>query len=101
MAWEDRNGNPYYYRKRREGKRVVSEYVGPGLIGQMAAELDAEDRLERGCARANLVKQRTETKAIDQQVRDVESQIRTLTRAFLLAAGYHPHKRQWRKKRNG
>ena len=44
MAWEDRNGRLYYYRKRREGKRVVSEYVGNGFAGMMAEELDGEDR---------------------------------------------------------
>ena len=32
MAWEERNGKSYYYQKRREGDRVVSEYIGTGEL---------------------------------------------------------------------
>ncbi len=30
MPWESRGDNRYYYRKRREGRRVLSEYLAPG-----------------------------------------------------------------------
>ena len=40
MAWEERNGNRYFYRKRRVGDRVISEYVG----GDFMAEFIAENR---------------------------------------------------------
>ena len=40
MAWEERNGNQYYYRKRRQGNRVVSEYVGKGAWIHAVATLE-------------------------------------------------------------
>jgi len=30
MGWEERRGRKYFYRKRRNGGRVVSEYLGAG-----------------------------------------------------------------------
>jgi hypothetical protein len=100
VAWEDRNGNSYYYRKRREGKRVVSDYVGNGFLGQLAEAVDIDERYEENLARTNFRKQKRNVKLIDEQVREVEKYIRAVTRAVLLLSGYHSHKRQWRKRRN-
>jgi len=36
MSWE----RGYYYRARKVKGRVVNEYIGPGLVGQIAARLD-------------------------------------------------------------
>ena len=44
MAIEFRGGGAFYYRKRREGDRVVSEYVGGGLVGLIVAQDDEGDR---------------------------------------------------------
>ena len=101
MAWEDRNGKYYYYRKRRQGEHVVSEYVGSGFLGAFAEDLDRAERVESEQARAGLKFQKEEAAAMDQQIFQLESSVNTLARAVLLVSGYHPHKRQWRKQRNG
>jgi hypothetical protein len=99
MAWEDRNGNRYYYRKRRQGKHVVSEYVGGGFVGIIAEGFDLEDRQEVECKRHEMRKQKRQAASIDVQVRGVEKMTRAITRACLLLAGYHIHKGEWRKAR--
>jgi hypothetical protein len=99
MAWEDRNGTLYYYRKRREHGRVVSEYVGNGLAGFMGAEQDAEDRQAVEHKRRELRKAQLAAAAIDTPLREVEELTRLISRAHLLLAGYHYHKGQWRKVR--
>ena len=100
MGWENRNGRRYYYRKRREGGRVVSEYVGNGLAGEIAEIFDAEDRCENEYKRHQLREQKASEQAIDSQTGEVEKYTWTITRACLLLAGYHTHKGQWRKLRN-
>jgi hypothetical protein len=100
MAWENRNGRRYYYRKRRAGKRVVSEYVGTGLAGEIAEIFDEEVRCETEYERRELRKQKTRFKEIDIQAGEVEDYTRTVTRACLLLAGYHTHKGQWRRLKN-
>ena len=42
MGLEQRKGNLYYYRKRRDGERVVSEYVGNSDIAFSLARLSAD-----------------------------------------------------------
>jgi hypothetical protein len=101
MAWEERNGRRYYYRKRREGNRVVSEYMGGGFSGQLAEILDMEDRQEADYKRRELGKQKRQTAPIDNKVDEIEKYTRAITRACLLLAGYHTHKGQWRKRHDG
>jgi len=100
MGWEYRGNRLYYYRKRREGKRVVSEYIGNDFIGELAEILDMEDHEEARKTRANWVTTKAKVKATEQEINELEVKIGTFTQAFLLVSGYHPHKRQWRRKRN-
>jgi hypothetical protein len=101
MGWEDRNGKQYYYRKRRDGRRVVSEYIGCGFVGELAEDMDIVDRAENHQARElwRATKQSADT--IASQARQVEKVTQAMTRAALMLSGYHTHKRQWRKRRDG
>jgi hypothetical protein len=99
VAWEDRGNRQYYYRKRRIGNRVVSEYVGAGLRAELTAEEDMLEREHRKRERQEWNELKSEVQALDRELDSVGDLTRCLTRASLLLAGYHPHKGQWRKKR--
>jgi hypothetical protein len=91
MAWEDRNGNFYYYRKRREGKRVISEYIGNGLSAQIAEIFAMEDRAETQQARVDWLKQKRSAEMMDKRINELERYTKAVTRAVLLVSGYHLH----------
>ncbi len=99
MGWEKRGGKLYYYRKRRVGDRVVSDYIGAGPLAELLAIEDEFEREEREAQREAWKQERDAILADDKMVDDVVDQVRTLTRAWLLAHGYHTHKGQWRRKR--
>lgn len=100
MGWEKRNGRSYYYRKRRDGDHVVSEYVGSGALAAICAQTDAESRQERENERRARQQERDEDALIDTELAEATSMFKTLTECCLLAAGFHKHKGQWRKKRH-
>jgi hypothetical protein len=97
MAW-DRRG--YYRRNRKVSGKVVTEYVGGGTLGQLAAQIDAEERACRDTARAADRETRARLEALDKPVADLNELADLLARAALLAAGFHQHKRgPWRRRR--
>ena len=99
MGWEARRGGQYYYEKVRVGKRVVSHYVGSGLLGECAATLARQQQLEQTRQRLAIRAKREEIDAVVGDVVAVYAGIETLTRAVLTLAGYHQHDRHWRKRR--
>jgi hypothetical protein len=101
MGWENRNGRLYFYRKRRDGKRVVSEYVGTGLVAELSWALDGEEKHNANLKRIERDQRRQAVKMIDDNAAQVEKYTKIITRACLLLADYHAPKRQWRKVRNG
>ena len=99
MGWETRGNGSYYYRKVRDGSRVRSEYVGAGLVAEAMAEIDDigrfSDAHERATWAATVQAERDAERAINESAEVAE----TLTAAVLIAAGYHTHRRQWRRQR--
>ena len=96
MAWENRHGRLFYYRKVREGKRVRSIYLGrceeAYLCSELVEETNHSQRMER-----NLLKPDNE---IESQLSALDAEIAAITKATLITAGFHQHKGTWRKKRN-
>jgi len=99
MGWETRGHGRYYYRKSRRGGRVRSEYIGAGWIADMAADADELARqrqaLEAAALRALVDHDAPHVAALAQ----VDDAIGHMTTAALIAAGYHTHRRQWRRQR--
>ena len=100
MAWEERNGRHYYYRKMRRGRKVISEYVGTGTFAELIALQDECDRKEKEIAQNKWKKQIEDLCQLDSDVMQAALLIRNIVRAYLLISGYHPHKGQFRKRRN-
>ena len=99
MGWETRGNGTYYYRKVRRGGRVCSEYVGRGLVADMLADIDG------GARHDAQVQQQARRAEVDAERRtaatlaEVDRMVQDLTAAALIAAGYHAHRRQWRRQR--
>ena len=91
----------YYYHKRRIGGRVVSEYVGGGVVGEAVALQDERNRLEQAERRQADRRVREEMRTLDRQADEVAELIRALAQGMLLATGHHTHRGQWRKRRDG
>lgn len=101
MGWETRRrGGHYYTRSRREGGRVVREYVGSGYTALLAASMDKNERREKAENRERDAKVRKTMAAVDALIAEAGTEARSTLEAALEAAGYHQHKRgEWRKQR--
>ena len=76
MGWEDRNGRRYYYRKRREGSRVVSEYYGAGPFAETLSTEDQARQQDQARERRETAKRRAEVLAVDAQLDGVGDLVR-------------------------
>ena len=99
MAIEFRGNQNYYYRKVWRGGTCRSEYVGGGYTGALCAQLDEHDRWKLKAERHKLRQAIAEQDEIDGQIDAMGARLEELVTAALLVAGYHRHKRQWRKAR--
>jgi hypothetical protein len=78
----------------------VSQYV-PASVAALSAQLDAVSRAERKAERAARRRDQVELAQFACTGADLESVARSLVRLALSDAGFHQHKGQWRKRRNG
>jgi hypothetical protein len=97
VGWER---GRYYTRSRKVNGRVVREYVGTGLAGELAADLDELKRERRAAERARDRQERARLEALDASLNELNDLADLLARAALLAAGFRQHNRgEWRKRR--
>ena len=102
MAWEQRNGRGRYYtRSRKVNGRVVREYVGTGIAGELAAAADKARRAERSAERAAVKAEIASASRVEAELREVELIVDLFTRGALLDAGFErTPKREWRRRRD-
>ena len=101
MGIESRhNGSKlYYYKKRRVGSKVVSEYQGGGEVVSILQHIQARERAEKAAERERLRAERMSMAEIDKQLDDFSRMVDTFMTAELISKGFHQHKRQWRRRR--
>ncbi len=99
MGWKTIKGNRYYYRVRREGGRVVTEYYGKRRPAELLARLVDMDRAERVIQVARQAEKRDQDAEIDQALDDLVNEAKTQAKDLLITAGCYQHKRQWRRRR--
>ena len=99
--WERRDrGGLYYTRSKKVNGKVIREYVGGGLLGQLAARIDSDERRRREEKAALWRQERESLEALDGLTEELYEAAEVLAKAALLAAGYHQHRRgEWRKRR--
>jgi hypothetical protein len=100
MPWIEKGNGRYYYRSRREGDRVISEYIGCGPLAEMIAQQDEQERIERQLERRHELEKRHAHKSIEREVDELSDLINCMVQAAYLITGHHTHKRQWRKRKN-
>jgi hypothetical protein len=101
MAWEkrERGTSNYYTRSKRVNGKVVREYIGGGELARIASEIDTERRALRKVERQQEREELERLEALDALVCELCEVTEILTRAHLLALGYHEHKGEWRRER--
>jgi hypothetical protein len=99
MGWKWINGRRYYYRSEREGGRVKSVYFGAGEDGRLMDQLAAFEKLERAADREQVREEREEADAEERSVSGWFDDVQAVADAAMVAAGFHKHKGQWRRKR--
>lgn len=101
MGWEQRKRTGrYYYRLVRRGGKTVRQYVGRGVLGEIAADLDERIRRERKQARAGWTKERAALETADAALNEYYEAVGQAVGYFLLAGGLHQHRGEWRQWRS-
>jgi len=96
MAYE-RGG--HWYKSRREGGHVVTEYIGSGELGRYTAEVDNMKQQQRARERSERQAFAAQEHELDRELDTIAAQLKALTKAALLASGYHLHSGTWRRAR--
>ena len=84
MGWEERNGRMYYYSKRREGDRVISEYIGAGMGAEAIATIERIDQEKQKLASLRMHNEREKHMKDERDAKEFGELTRLLTRASRL-----------------
>lgn len=99
MAWEPRRGGgKYYYRSRRIDGKVVKEYIGTGAEAERIAEQDRQAREQRRRQREEVKALEAKLAATQKHVDGLIERTELMLAAYLLTAGFHCHRSEWRQK---
>lgn len=101
MGWKQIGNNRYFYRSRREGGKVASEYFGSGDSGNLMAGIIRYETVERLARREEEKDDREEASEHDQVFAEWFDKVEAVATGAMLAAGFHNHHGQWRRKRHG
>ena len=96
MAWEK---GRYYTRSRKVNGRVIREYFGGGAVGELAAQLDVIEREQREYEREAWRVEREGIEEFDETIAKVCQMADMIARAAMVAAGFHRHHGEWRRRR--
>lgn len=97
MAWEKRRNRTYFYQSVREGEKVRKVYLGSGPGAQKAAETDRRRRQERQLLKEREALELLRLEAVAAEAQRLESTVRLLAEAALLAIGLRrQNRRPWR-----
>jgi hypothetical protein len=100
MGIVERNGRSYYYRSKRVGGRVVSEYVGSGPLVPLAAQLDLATRHRATMSRIDERTRIEEAEKADREQEAAFDRAEDVFRSLMVAAGFNQHARgDWRRSR--
>ena len=102
MAWQVVDARKYYYQHRRVGGRPRTVYVGAAdsPAAELAAAADGLRRLGREVAARERHAERERLRGAEAPLLAHCERTDVLTRAALLAAGFHKHDRgPWRRRR--
>ena len=100
MSWNQRGSGRYYYRSRREGKRVFREYYGRGPAALAVAELDAAERDQQKAPAAQEAAERKRFEEADSLVNQWIATARLVQKAVLVSEGFYQHQRgEWRRRK--
>ena len=101
MAWAKRGRGRYYYRSVRVGDKVETEYVGTGAAAEMQARMD--EAVKRHCEQMRRVwkEERERLCETDHAIAAMFDEVELAADATMIAAGYHRHKGEWRRRHAG
>ena len=99
MAWETRNGQRYYYEKRRVNGRVKSVYVGSGEEAKRADEQTQSRQAQRRAERKQARDVKRTIVEIEQSIDALVSDVSLIVEACLSLDGFHTQKGQIRKRK--
>jgi hypothetical protein len=100
VAWEKRErGSSYYTRSRKVDGLLIREYVGGGVLGEIAALEDTYERRRREEETAYWKEESERLESLTAPVEAFCEVAEIMARAHLVAGGYRRTGGHWRRRR--